>query len=203
MYEVFLNERRLILAADDDLPNLDEKVRMARVATRGELAGEVDRFLISREPAVMFTGDLPALWGWFRLIFREIPAAGGIVRSPRGVLFIFRRGKWDLPKGKIDKDETPREAALREVTEETGLTRITITGQALSTWHLYLSDYPGKPREWILKETRWFFMESAGEEIPIPESAEDIEEVRWVNTAQIPEILEHTYASLRKVIVMA
>lgn len=116
------------------------------------------------------------------------------------MLFIYRRGKWDLPKGKIEKRETSLEAALREVTEETGLTQLEAGTPLPSTFHIYLSDYPGKPHEWILKETCWFAMQASGEEQPHPETAENIEEVRWFRPQEMDVILDNTYASLRELI---
>lgn len=127
----------------------------------------------------------------------------GLVHSPRGFLFIFRKGRWDLPKGKIDRGETPLQAALREVSEETGLTRLKAGPALPSTFHLYLSDYPGKPRQWILKETHWFVMEASGREPTRPGTGEEIEEVRWLQPSESGLILANTYASLREMIRLA
>ncbi len=203
MYEVFLNERRLILSGTTDQVIVDKKIRIITVATEKQLTCEVAQFLTGEEECLLLQGDVYRLWEWFRRGFKELPAAGGIVRSPKGVLFIFRRGKWDLPKGKTDKNETHEEAALREVTEETGLTQLSITSTCRSTWHIYLSDYPGKKKEWILKETHWFFMQASADEKSCPETAEDIEEVRWFTPEEVGEVLQNTYASLKNLIRLA
>lgn len=203
MYEVFLNERRLILTGTPDQVIVDKKIRITRAITRMQLTDEVSQFLTGEEECLLLQGDVYRLWEWFRRGFKELPAAGGIVRSPKGVLFIFRRGKWDLPKGKIDNNESPREAAMREVTEETGLTKLSITAPCRSTWHIYLSDYPEKKKEWILKETHWFFMQASADEKSCPETAEDIEEVRWFPPEEVGEVLQNTYASLKNLIRLA
>jgi 8-oxo-dGTP pyrophosphatase MutT (NUDIX family) len=77
----------------------------------------------------------------FRSVFLEVPAAGGVVKSNDRLLFIFRNGKWDLPKGKIDEGENPPEAALREVSEECGIAGQQIKKQLPSTFHIYPSPY--------------------------------------------------------------
>ncbi len=204
MYEVFLNERRLILAGASDGISRDENIRIVSVLTPDQCAGETAHFLkYGEDTTVLLGSDCRLVWEWFRKGFREVPAAGGIVRSEKGVLFLFRRRKWDLPKGKIDANETPVEAALREVSEETGLTRLTILGPCSPTYHLYFSNFPGKKREWILKKTYWFTMQATEDEVPRPETAEDIEEVQWVPREQVDEILGNTYANLKKLIVNA
>lgn len=203
MYEVFLNERRLILSGITDQVIVDKKIRIITIATEKQLTCEVAQFLTGEEECLLLQGDVYRLWEWFRRGFKEMPAAGGIVRSPKGVLFIFRRGKWDLPKGKTDKNETHEEAALREVTEETGLTQLSIKSTCRSTWHIYLSDYPGKKKEWILKETHWFFMQASSDEKSCPETAEDIEEVRWFPPEEVGEVLQNTFASLKNLIRLA
>src|SRR5664279_3017377 len=71
--------------------------------------------------------------------FKLVKAAGGLVKNKEGeVLLILRRGKWDLPKGKLDDGETLPECALREVTEETGLTKIDIVDEISTTYHTYV-----------------------------------------------------------------
>ncbi len=200
MYEVFLNERKLTVGDHSIRPNLNNRTTIVEIHTCHEIPDRIVAFLAGDDPFRAFLSDDPGLWNWFCQFFRLLPAAGGIVRSEKGTLFIFRRGKWDLPKGKIDRGETPEIAALREVTEETGLTRLNIDGHCPSTWHIYPSDYPGKPREWILKETSWFTMRAEGEEEPVPETGEDIEQVRWFTPAEISEVRANTFASLRGVI---
>ncbi|HNQ37254.1 MAG TPA: NUDIX domain-containing protein [Prolixibacteraceae bacterium] len=246
MYEVFLNERRLLLADRCDRPFLDKKVRMEgnisaetsgevapgnhtegsvypgkmeaanlrnkvmEVTSREKMEEMVTRFREEEDGVqgdipdpLVLCGNLPRLWKWFTGMFRLMPAAGGLVHSPRGFLFIFRKGRWDLPKGKIDRGETPLQAALREVSEETGLTRLKAGPALPSTFHLYLSDYPGKPRQWILKETHWFVMEASGREPTRPGTGEEIEEVRWLQPSESGLILANTYASLREMIRLA
>jgi len=131
----------------------------------------------------------------FFSFFKILEAAGGVVKNEKNeILVIFRNGKWDLPKGKIDRrKETFKQAALREVQEETGLKSLTITGKLMTTYHLYF-----RKERMILKPTYWFemFAESSGK--LIPEVKENISLVAWVNKEKIPGILNNTYHSLNE-----
>ena len=133
-----------------------------------------------------------AFWKKFILI----RAGGGLVRNEKGeVLFMFRRGKWDLPKGKLDEGETLEACAVREVKEETGLKEISLEKPLLVTWHTY--DDSGKH---ILKETHWFTMRAAGDQALLPQQEEQITELRWVGKKDFPTMLSNTFPSIVDVI---
>jgi 8-oxo-dGTP pyrophosphatase MutT (NUDIX family) len=124
-----------------------------------------------------------------------IQAAGGVVQNEIGeLLVIFRRGKWDLPKGKIDEDETPEKCALREVAEETGLRHVTLESLICQTYHVY--EEFGKK---ILKETFWYKMKSEGVQNLVPQTEEDIEAVRWIQKKEWNSYSNSTYASINEV----
>ena len=133
----------------------------------------------------------------FISMFKRIDAAGGVVKNEKGqLLFIFRSGKWDLPKGKLSGNETPKKAAIREVMEETGIRKLTPGKKLPATWHIYTRK--GKQ---ILKQTWWFDMEAGSDEMLIPEAKEDITEVRWVDPAGIQEVLANTYGAIRELVL--
>jgi len=68
-------------------------------------------------------------------LFTPIDAGGGVVMNERDeVLMIFRRGKWDLPKGKCDDGEEIDACALREVSEETGLHQLKLEEKICDTY---------------------------------------------------------------------
>ena len=130
----------------------------------------------------------------FNNFFKIIKAAGGIVRNNKEeYLFIKRLGVWDLPKGKLHKKETHQEGALREVTEETGLKNLIITMTLPSSFHIY-TDRDGRE---ILKETFWFEMLCNDPQNLVPQTDEDITEVKWFLKYDVGIPLANTYASLR------
>ncbi len=130
----------------------------------------------------------------FNSMFTHIEAAGGIVTSPNNeYLFIKRLGMWDLPKGKLHKKESSQTGAIREVTEETGLGELYITKVLPSTFHIY-TDRNGKN---VLKETFWFEMTCPPHQTLIPQTEEDITEVRWFSADELNIPLQNTYASLK------
>ncbi|MBN2236994.1 MAG: NUDIX domain-containing protein [Bacteroidales bacterium] len=156
-------------------------------------SGKFDRKLI-------FTGkNNPRIaFDFFCKQFKVLEAAGGIVRnSDHKILMIKRFGKWDFPKGKIEKDETSSEAALREVEEETSVNNLQIQSDAFETFHLY--PYGGK---WILKKTYWYSMSSNFGGLLVPQTEEDIEEVLWIHPTKLSEYLNASYASLRHLILL-
>ena len=141
--------------------------------------------------------EIDTAWEHFRSQFVEIPAAGGLVRNlDDALLFIKRLGVWDLPKGKIEKKETPELAAVREVEEECGLSGLDVIKQLDSTFHIYRSPYLSFPKNLVLKETKWFLMSYLGNEIPVPQVEEDIQEVAWFSTADLDRVYSNTYSSL-------
>lgn len=133
-----------------------------------------------------------AVWKKFLLV----KAGGGLVRNSEGrYLFIFRRGVWDLPKGKLDPGETIEQCAVREVGEETGLLRVQLEAPLLVTYHTY--DENGKH---ILKESHWFRMNAQDTAGLKPQQEEQITELRWVDGEEMKTLLTHTFPSIRDVI---
>lgn len=125
--------------------------------------------------------------------FTYIQAAGGVVSDEAGnVLMIYRRGCWDLPKGKVEVGESVEVAALREVEEETGI-KAEITGKkSFSVWHTY--DTYGTP---MLKETVWFDMKALPGQQTVPQTEEDIAQVQWAPRSQVTELLQKSFPSLQ------
>lgn len=145
---------------------------------------------------VIWNKDLDKLKTIFFKNFTLIEAAGGIVQNDkRELLFIKRLGKWDMPKGKIEKGEKPEECALREVTEETGVKGLSLKKKIGETFHVY--DQFGKH---FLKTTHWFYMTcSSGQEL-IPQVEEHITEIKWVKTIDIREPIKNTYPSIKNIL---
>lgn len=132
----------------------------------------------------------------FEAQMEKIVAAGGLVYTPhKSVLLIFRRGKWDLPKGKLDEGETLEACAVREVQEETGLSKATIEKPLTITWHTYQQD--GKL---ILKESHWYLMHTPAEEKLTPQEDEDIESCIWVPLEDLQAYMQNTHPSILDVI---
>lgn len=126
----------------------------------------------------------------------KILAAGGIVKNEEGkILLQYRRGKWDLPKGKLDEDETIEECAVREVEEETGLRNIQLGELIGLTNHNYT-----ERGENIDKETHWFEMKVWGNQKLIPQTDEDILELRWVAENELQYYLSNTYPNIMEII---
>ena len=126
--------------------------------------------------------------------FEFIRAAGGIVRNEKGeILMIFRRGKWDFPKGKVEAGEDNATAALREVREETGVTARITEGKTISIFHTY--DTYGQK---MLKETVWFPMRALSQHNLTPQTEEEIAQAVWIPAEKINELLQASYASLQE-----
>ena len=128
--------------------------------------------------------------------FTIIQAAGGLVTNKKNeILMIFRRGKWDLPKGKLDKGETLEQCAVREVEEETGLKKIALKKPLLTTYHTYHES--GK---FILKESHWYTMTISDEQSLTPQAEEDIAEAKWVAKTALSQLMDNTFPSIRDVL---
>jgi 8-oxo-dGTP pyrophosphatase MutT (NUDIX family) len=126
-----------------------------------------------------------------------IIAAGGIVVNPnKEILWIFRRGFWDLPKGKLDPNETIEACALREVMEETGISNLILGDLIITTKHRYHDIYFNSEVE---KTTYWYQMYTDKLQAGIPQTEEDIEAVAWVKQADLVPYLAKTYDNIKKV----
>lgn len=129
--------------------------------------------------------------------FSSVKAAGGVVINEKGELLVIKRhGLWDLPKGKVEKGEEKRMAAVREVEEECGISDLSIITKLTKTYHTYRF----KEKD-VLKTTHWYAMKYSGNETLTPQFEEDITEVKWIKKIEIPSILDTTYESLKPLFV--
>ena len=128
----------------------------------------------------------------------KVIAAGGLVTNDKNELLImFRRGKWDLPKGKLDEGETIEECALREVQEETGIGNLKLENLVGITYHEY---FEKKLNEGLIKETHWFAMHVNDEPKLNPQKEEDIEHIIWADENKLKECLKNTYKNIIEII---
>jgi 8-oxo-dGTP pyrophosphatase MutT (NUDIX family) len=197
MYKVFFNDSFFILTQKPD-PELHKNWQVIAITSYTQ----IEKWLLEIEKTnetiqCIFTNSSPTdIWHDFYKNIRIVAAAGGLVRNDiQKYLFIFRRGKWDLPKGKIDKGESTEEAAIREVKEETGLENVYIDGNTFVTYHVYR--YKGKL---ALKPTYWYPMVSLGNDKLIPQTNEDIEKAEWFKSSELTEIKKNMFGTIHSVI---
>ena len=125
----------------------------------------------------------------------ENAVAGGVVLTDGKIVSITRHGIPDLPKGHIEKGESPEQAALREVEEETGIGKLRIVKELPSTWHCYWEH-----EEWKLKRTYWYLMESEENYQPKPQTEEGISEVKLIGNEEIEAFLKNTFRSISEIL---
>jgi len=151
------------------------------------------------DPAEVFylSENSDASWKIFISQCTLIEAAGGLVKNDNDeYLIIFRMKKWDLPKGKIDYDESPEQAAVREVEEECGINQLTIERTLQLTFHTYKQK--GKR---MLKKNHWYLMHSTSTDIPVPQEEEGIEEALWLDEGAIrKKVMGNTYGSIAELL---
>lgn len=194
MYKVFVNEKKLLLSKQSE--NLEKSLGYEGV-TSLEIALDLLENTSVTELNV-FGENIDEIWSEFQKLFRIIEAAGGIVNNPEGdILFIKRLGKWDLPKGKMEKGESREESAVREIEEETGLANVELVQFINTTYHIYVERNGDK----VLKCTHWFEMNFDGEDTSKPQIEEGITEVAWKNTAQIEdEVFPSTFKNIKLIV---
>lgn len=194
MYKVFINEKRLILSSErQDSP----KTLNYDGSHSFDFAIDLLENTASQGLNI-YHNNVEELWADFRNYFKNIEAAGGVVINPENkILFIHRLGKWDLPKGKIEKGESREVAAVREVEEECGISNLQLKDFLNATYHIY-TERDGKK---ILKTTYWFEMFYAGNEKPKPQIEEGINEVGWKNDVEIEsQILPSTFQNIKLIL---
>lgn len=185
-----LNEEINAYAHHDDAVLIDEFSPHALNAMIHEM----------RQPKVhagiFIHSDLDMLKRAFWKKFILIQAGGGLVKNEKEeALFIFRRNKWDLPKGKLDPGETLEQCAVREVGEETGLNDVQLEAPLLVTWHTY--NESGKH---FLKETHWYSMRAASDQSILPQQEEQITQLEWAGQQKIKKLIGNTYPSIVDVV---
>lgn len=199
MYKVFFNDRTVILT-DDFRKNFQHRYGLFyKFRNQEDLEELIDFYskLTRIKTLFVFHYDVEELQEAFRACFTIIDAAGGVVKNEKGeYLFIYRRGKWDLPKGKLDEGENYQQAALREVCEETGLADVKLSKPLMSTYHTY----PFK-ETLALKKTYWFEMTYKGNGQAIPQTSEDIEEVKWFKAEELFIPFQNTFPLVKDIFV--
>ncbi|WP_348825201.1 NUDIX hydrolase [Flavobacterium aestuarii] len=190
MYKVFVNDKPLFLTnqiskeTDFQLFLLDS-IDVEQVI--------IKMFQNKIKKAYLYHPDESVIMKTLKAKIPVNKAGGGLVYNKKGeVLFIFRNGKWDLPKGGSQKGELIEDAATREVEEETGVSGLKIKEKLQKTYHVFKRN--GKYK---LKITHWFVMYTDYEGTPIGQIEEGIEKVAWLNPEQIKEALQNSYENIK------
>ena len=196
MYRLFCNNRTLTANNfSENLLSIDNKC----VKNCDDLAEKIMGWLADESVENLDLGDIDGekLALAVKKIFRQAPAAGGVVVIDNQFVAIERHGIPDLPKGHIEKGETPEVAAVREVEEETGIKDLEIIKELPSTWHCYLLD-----NQWTIKKTSWYLMRTKSGMKNIPQTEEGISKVYLVDKEHVKDFQEKTFASLRDVVAI-
>jgi len=194
MYKVFVNDKPLFLT-NEIAKETDFQLFLLESIDIEQLIIKMFQNKISK--AYLYYPDEKAILKKMKEKIPVCKAGGGLVYNKKGeVLFIFRNGKWDLPKGGIEKNEAIEDTAMREIEEETGVNKLTITKKLQKTYHIFKRN--GKYK---LKITHWFEMQSAFEGTPFPQANEGIEKAVWLNPEQVKEALKNSYENIKLLFV--
>lgn len=190
MHTIFVGDKPIILTTKVE-KETNFKNYLLATANIEKVIKDLDNSSIK---AIHLIGkDYSKLLKKFLKLLPNVIAGGGKVYNTKGeVLFIYRNGKWDLPKGKIEGTETIEETAMREVSEETGVAGLQIVKPLPNTYHIFKRN--GKHK---IKVTYWFEMKTVFSGKLYPQENEGITKVEWLNSKQSQKALENSYANIR------
>ena len=196
MYKVFFNQKFILLTTDIISPKEDSPFFYVKFTNKKFVV----QMLKSKKVKMLYLyhSKEDKLWYYFLNMFKLIEAAGGLVRNLKTnhFLFIFRNKKWDLPKGRINKNEGVQKAAIREVEEETGVENLSITKPLNTTFHIFKRN-----RKYRLKKTFWYLMETDYNGELTPETKEGIEKAIWIEKKLIVSLRSEMYHNINLVIL--
>lgn len=196
MYKVFVNKKEIILAVD-----APKKSKAKVLPLQSTPLNKIIRILRTTkvESLYLVHHNPKKLVPLFKKKLPVTVAAGGVVQNKEGkLLFIYRKRRWDLPKGKVEKGETLEEGAKREVKEETGVKKIKVGELVGVTYHVFK-----RSNRYQLKESHWFHMTSKHEGALVPETKEDITKAVWKDKKKTLKALEKTYPNIAHLFVKA
>jgi 8-oxo-dGTP pyrophosphatase MutT (NUDIX family) len=202
-YKIYINESPLYLTQTSDL---DDETAFERSLIHAKYVGK-PKMLMNyielleknkhHEGIIIQADDVEQLWKDFKSLYQYIKAGGGLVLNNFGkVLLIFRRGVWDLPKGKQDPGETLAQTALREVQEETGLADLKLIEKLNNGYHCYLMS-----KQRTLKRTRWYLMQTQTPNQLKLQKEEGILDAAWFDPKELPGLNMPMYNNIRDVLI--
>lgn len=201
-YKIFIKENALMLTDDVHLSQLQSEQKDGKVIQWDQNPESILGIRDSMESGqfaqtiIVVNNNIEKLKEALFSDYEYIEAAGGVViNSNKDILFIYRKKKWDLPKGKIDHGERKEEAAIREVKEETGLSEVELVKELIATYHTFTIN-----NERILKKTYWFEMKVLSDQPLKPQTEEEIEIVKWFAANTLKEVRSNTYNSIEDVL---
>ena len=195
MYKVFFNQKPIVLTTEIISTKVDSPLFYVKFTNKKFIA----QVLKSKKVKMLYLyhSKEEKLWYYFLGMFKLVEAAGGLVKNSKTnhFLFIFRNKKWDLPKGRINKNEEVTNAAIREVEEETGVENLSIIKPLNTTYHIFK-----KNRKYRLKKTFWYSMNTDYIGKLTPETKEGIEEAVWIDKNSISSLKSKMYRNINLVI---
>jgi 8-oxo-dGTP pyrophosphatase MutT (NUDIX family) len=202
-YKIYINESPLFLTQTTDLADETAFERsLIHALYRGKpkiLLNYIELLEKNKhhDGIIIQAENIKQLWRDFKSNYNYIKAGGGLVINPFGkILLIFRRGVWDLPKGKQDPGETLAQTAMREVQEETGLNDLKLIEKLGNGYHCYLMS-----KQRTLKRTRWYLMQTQTPDKLILQKEEGIQDAAWFDPKEIPTLNMPMYNNIRDVLV--
>ncbi len=199
MYKVFINDKVIYFTNNKKLFTLvNSCLRLSfYMESLTPLIYDLIKMDNKLKAVIIEVEDVEQAFLQFKKYFKLIKAAGGLVKNKADKkLFIYRLGKWDLPKGKMEQGESIEETAIREVEEECGIDNLKIIKALANTYHIY--ELNGKI---ILKETFWFDMISSFDGNLVPQLKENITKAEWLTNDEITDkVLQNTYNSIQSIL---
>lgn len=197
-YKVYYNDK-IIIFTNHILQKYPETSHIVRIYKTVNVFGIFKEFIAdSKHDNLIFISENPrASFLNFSTNFKLIYAAGGLVINEKNeFLFMLRNNRWDLPKGKKEKSESFRKAALREVMEETGLKKLSIVRKICDKWHIYIENH-----RFMLKRTSWFQMKGSSFDLLKPQTDEGITMLKWLNSGESQNIINESFLSVKDTFV--
>ena len=196
MYKIYFDKRFITVSGHPD--RLQSYSLFHKYNDQKGLKSVTEGFLAdnSLRSLNIYSYEIDHLWNSFRDCFQNREAAGGVVKDRRSrILFIRRLNRWDLPKGHIEGEERPDEAARREVEEECGITPGEIITKLSESYHIYRWG-----NEYFLKRTFWFLFDYEGPEHTTPQLEEGISEAVWAEKDQLSAYSAGSWCSVSDII---